>query len=121
MPATFQRAMTLILRGLTWKEVLAYLDDIIILGRDFDDSLKNLVKVLDKFREHKLKLKAEKCQLFQEEIIFLGKLCSRHGISPNPSSIAVVKNWPTPLSSKEVERFMGLANYHRAHIRTLLN
>ncbi len=116
-PATFQRAMTLILRGLTWKEVIAYLDDIIILGKDIDDSLQNLVEILDRFRKCNLKLKAKKCQLFQEEVVFLGKLCSRSGISPNPSSVAVVKNWPTPASSKDVERFMGLVNYHRAHIK----
>ena len=41
-PATFQRAMMLVLRGMTWRQVLAYLDDIIILGKSFDDHLENL-------------------------------------------------------------------------------
>jgi hypothetical protein len=31
-PATFERAMQLVLRGLTWTQVLVYLDDIIVLG-----------------------------------------------------------------------------------------
>ena len=72
-PATFQRAMTLILRGLTWQEVLAYLDDIIILGDNFDDALKNIIAVFDRFRKYDLKLKAKKCALFQKRVIFLGK------------------------------------------------
>ena len=55
--ATFQRAMTLILRGLTWEHVLAYLDDIIILGKSFEDSMENLIEVLRRFRYHNLKLK----------------------------------------------------------------
>ena len=32
-PSTFQRAMNLVLRGLTWKTVLAFLDDILVLGK----------------------------------------------------------------------------------------
>ena len=33
-PATFQRAMDLVLRGMTWEQVIVYLDDIIVLGTD---------------------------------------------------------------------------------------
>ena len=58
-PATFQRAMTLILRGINFKEALAYLDDIVILGKNFDDSLANLIKVLERFRHHNLKLNVD--------------------------------------------------------------
>ena len=44
-PSTFQRAMDLVLRGLAWKTVLAFLDDDLALGQDFDDHLKNLREV----------------------------------------------------------------------------
>ena len=37
---TFQRAMDLVLRGLTWKTTLAFLDDVLVLGHDFEDHLK---------------------------------------------------------------------------------
>ena len=46
-PATFQGAMMLVLRGLTWCQVLAYLDDIIILGKSFEDHLENLEMVFE--------------------------------------------------------------------------
>ena len=45
VPSTFQRAMDLVLRGLTWKTVLAFLDDVLVLGQDFEDHLKNLREV----------------------------------------------------------------------------
>ena len=35
-PATFQRAMQAVLQGLNWRVVLAYLDDVIVLGQSFD-------------------------------------------------------------------------------------
>ena len=57
--ATFSRVINLILRGLTWKTVLAFLDDILVMGMDFEDHLKNLAEALGRFRLHGLKLKPE--------------------------------------------------------------
>ncbi len=85
-PATFQRAIQLVLRGFLWEEVLAYLDDIIVLGRDFSDALLNLSKVLERFRSHNLKLKPIKCKLLKKQVKFLGKLVTEQGISIDPPS-----------------------------------
>ena len=71
-PANFQRAMQLVLRGLTWNHVLVYLDDVVILGKDFDDCIRNLREALLRFRKYSLKLKPNKCQLFQHEVEILG-------------------------------------------------
>jgi hypothetical protein len=69
-PATFQRVIQLVLRGLTWKQVLAYLDDVIVLGSDFQNHLGNLKLTLDRFRKYNLKLKPKKCCLFRKEVKF---------------------------------------------------
>jgi hypothetical protein len=63
-PATFQRVMHLVLRGLTWDRALVYLDDVIVLGKNFIQSLENLERVLQRFLTHNLKLKSKKCHLF---------------------------------------------------------
>lgn len=42
--------MTLVLRGLHWKKVLAFLDDILVLGKNFQDYLDNIIEVLQRFR-----------------------------------------------------------------------
>ena len=41
-PATYARIMNLVMRGLTWKTILAFLDDIVVLGKSFRDHLENL-------------------------------------------------------------------------------
>jgi hypothetical protein len=51
-PATYARVINLVLRGLNWKVVLPFLDDILVLGKDFAGHLANLRAVLDRFREH---------------------------------------------------------------------
>ena len=47
--------------GLNWKNVLIYLNDILIFGRDFDEHYTNLSEVLDRLRNAKLKLSPKKC------------------------------------------------------------
>ena len=78
-PATYTRVVNLILRGLNWNVVLAFLDDILVLGKNFEDHLSNLRKVLVRFREYKLKLKPSKCELFQQQVEFLGRVVSKNG------------------------------------------
>ena len=115
VPSTFQRIIQLVLRGLTWKTVLAYLDDVVILGNCFSDHIQNLKETLDRFRTYNLKLKPKKCLLFQK-VLFLGKIVSAQGIKPNPESIQKILDWPVPQNRKELQQFFGLASYHRDHI-----
>ena len=116
-PATYARVMNLVLRGLNWKTVLAFLDDILVLGHTFQEHLVNLAEALSRFREHGLKLKPKKCLFFQREVDFLGRKVRSNCIAMSDIDIQTVKNWPTPKCSKDVERFAGLANYHRAFVK----
>ena len=116
-PATFSRVINLILRGLTWKTVLAFLDDILVMGMDFEDHLKNLAEAFGIFRLHGLKLKPRKCILFQSEVEFLGRVVSSNQLKMATKGISTVTDWPEPTSSKEVEQFLELANYHRSFIK----
>mgnify|MGYP001554257834 CR=1 FL=1 len=76
--------MQLVLQGLLWKDAIAYLDDVIALGTDLDSHIESLRRVLGRFREHNLKLKPQKCQLFQWKVEFLGKVVSPEGIAMDP-------------------------------------
>lgn len=116
-PATFSRVIQQILRGLTWQECLAYLDDVIIFGSNMLSHTKNLSAVLARFEMYDLKLKPQKCALYQSEIKFLGKLVSTHGISAHPESTEIIKKWPVPKDIKQLESFLGFANYHRNHVK----
>ena len=115
-PGTFCRALGLVLRGLSWESVVSFLDDIVILGRSFEDHMKNMEQVLSRFRDFKLKLKPSKCELLKRDIIFLGHKVSREGVSPNPGKVREVKEWPTPKNKTELEAFLGLINFYREHL-----
>ena len=118
-PATFQRVMHLVLRGLTWDRALVYLDDVIVLGRDFPSALQNLEMVLQRFSAHNLKLKPKKCHLFSEEVTFLGRNITREGISVSDPHIKSLQEWPVPRDIDEIQKFLGFINYHREFIPNL--
>ena len=115
-PSFCQRAVELVLRGMTWKEVLAYLDDVIILGKNVTDHMERLRRVFERFREHNLKVKPKKCELFQTKVPFLGRIVSQEGISVDPDKVKAVHKYPVPQNTRQVERFLGFANYHRDFI-----
>ena len=101
--------------------MLAFLDDILVLGRDFGDHLASLRVVFERFRTYGLKLKPRKCDLFRKKVEFLGRVVGPEGMEIGPGYVKDVKNWPKPRNSKEVERFLGFANYHRAFIKDYTN
>ena len=89
-PATFQRLMEQIVKGLHWKTLLLYLDDIIVIAPDFETHLARLGKVFGRLRGTGLKLKPTKCELLQTEVGYLGHVVSRHGVSTDPDKIKAV-------------------------------
>lgn len=85
-PSTFERLMENILRGLQWQECLVYMDDIIVPGQSFSESLETLDHIFQRLSSANLKLKPSKCTLFQKEIKVLGHLVSESGISTDPQN-----------------------------------
>jgi hypothetical protein len=73
-PATFERLMETVLRGLTYDLCLVYLDDGIVIGHTFKEYLPNLRKVFERLREVRLKLNPGMCQLLQKKVKYLGDI-----------------------------------------------
>jgi len=74
------------------------------------------VLVLERLRSAGLKLKPQKCALFQKSISFLGHVVTEEGIGTDPTKTEVVKRWPVPRSVREVLSFLGLASYYRRFV-----
>jgi hypothetical protein len=105
--------MELIFRGMQWKTLLIYLDDIILYSSNLDDHFDKINEVLSRLKNAGLKLKPSKCEFLKDEVVYLGHVVCKNGSNPNPKVIESVKNWKTPETVKEVQKYLGLCSYYR--------
>ena len=108
--------MAQVFRGLDPKNCLVYLDDIVVFGKDFTETMQNLELVFKRLEKAHLKLKPKKCRVFQTEVEYLGHIVSEKGIQTDPKKVNVVAEWPIPQNVRDVRSFLGLASYYRKFI-----
>ena len=109
--------MEQVLAGMSWEVLLIYLDDVIVHAKSFQDQLERLRAVFTRLRAAGLKLSPTKCHLFQRSVTFLGHIVSSDGVSTYPEKVAAVRDWPTPMTPKQVRAFLGLCSYYRRFVR----
>ena len=68
--STFQRCMEAALHGLQWITCLIYLDNVVVFASSFEEHLERVDVVLDRIEMAGLKLKTEKCHIFNESVHF---------------------------------------------------
>lgn len=115
-PSTFQRLMDTLLKGMTWKQCLVYLDDVIIFANSFETHLERLNTILATFRAAKLKLKPSKCEFAMAQVCYLGFLITRDGLRPDTNKTRAIAELSAPGSKDEVKRFLGMLSYYRRFI-----
>jgi WD40 repeat protein len=118
-PATFQRLMDKVLKGLNWEKCVVYLDDIIIFASSFEEHLNRLEQVLQRLEQANLKIQPSKCRFAMEEVEYLGFKISKSGLSPNEDRIKVIQNMLPPTNKKGVKRFLGIITYYKRFIRDM--
>lgn len=116
-PATFQRAMNNIFRDVLYKFALCYLDDLIIYSKTFEEHIQHLEIIFEIIKKSGLRLNMSKCQFVKMFLEYLGHIVSRDGVSPCPKKIQAIVEFPAPTNVKEVQSFLGGANYYRKYVR----
>ena len=116
-PVTFQRVMEAVLRGLTWKCCLVYLDDVCIFSRTFESHLQHIEEVFKRLKQAGLKLRPNKCKFALRQIKYLGHIINSDGIMPDPEKVAAVREYPVPKSLKDLRAFLGLSGYYRKFVK----
>ena len=117
-PASFQGYINKILAEKLDIFVIVYLDDILIYTEDSGQGhVEAVMWVLENLRKNGLFANLKKCRFHQDEVRFLGYVVSGQGIRMEEERTEAVKNWPEPKSVRDVQVFMGFANFYRRFIR----
>ncbi|KAK7929110.1 hypothetical protein WMY93_005505 [Mugilogobius chulae] len=116
-PAVFQAMINDVLRDFLNRFVFVYLDDILIFSSSPEEHMVHVRQVLQRLLENKLYVKAEKCEFNVQSVSFLGYIIGCGQVKPDPSKIQAVADWPRPQNRKQLQRFLGFANFYRRFVR----
>ena len=116
-PAIFQNMMNEIFKGLIDHGVVIYLDDILIYSRNEDEHIALTKKVLERLLEHQLTLSPEKWEWHKFKVNILRYIISEEGIEIDQEKVKTVQQWEEPTTVKEVQSFLGFANFYRRFIK----
>ena len=113
--SVFMKLMDEVLRG--YNDFCAcYLDDIVLFSRTLEEHKTHITKVLDRLRQHKLKIKLKKCSFVKKETKYLGFVISTEGIKPDPNKVKAIKKLPRPTNLKSTRSYLGCYNYYRRYL-----
>ena len=117
-PGSFQGYVNKILAEKLNIFVIVYLDDILIYTEDPGKAHVEAVRwVLGVLRKYGLYANLKKCRFHKDEVRFLGFVVSRDGIRMEEERIDAVKKWPEPQSVRDIQVFIGFANFYRRFIK----
>ncbi|KAK7886523.1 hypothetical protein WMY93_026144 [Mugilogobius chulae] len=85
--------------------------------QDLQQHIQHVRTVLQRLLENKLFVKAEKCQFHASSVPFLGFVIEQGQIKADPEKVKAVADWPQPETRKQLQRFLGFANFYRRFIK----
>jgi transposase InsO family protein len=115
-PATFQRAIDVILSGVKWKTCLVYLDDVIIFSPDRESHLGHVDEALSLLRQAGLSLKLKKCRFFSETVDYLGHVIRPGRLGVAEKNTDALRTAAPPRTQTELRSFLGLCNVYRRFV-----
>ena len=99
------------------EEVVSFINNIII-GMEKEKGHNKVVKdVMERLVENYLYIKPEKCKWKVREVEFLGVVIGLEEIKIEKEKVKTVLDWLTLKEVKDIQKFLGLANYYQQFIK----
>lgn len=115
-PATWQRAIDNILGPSFESSVFVYLDDVIIVTKDYENHIKILKEVFERLDKAGLVISVDKCQLVRSELKYLGYVVNSQGLAVDPDKVSAILNIQSPRNVSEVRSILGMTSWYRRFI-----
>ena len=115
-PGTFQAFINSTLREYLDDFCTSYLDDILIYSDNKEEHIAHVSKVLERLQHAGLFLDVDKCEFFVTTVKYLGLIITTEGVKMDPAKVEAIVNWKSPRNLKDVQAFIGFANFYRKFI-----
>lgn len=112
---TFQRFMnTTVFPNLDF--LFVYIDDVLIASETEEEHERHLRTAFERLNQFGITINVSKCAFGKSKLDFLGFEVSTEGIRPLPEKVQAIVDYPRPETIQDLRRFLGMANFYRAHI-----
>jgi len=116
-PATFQYYINDLLFDLLDEYATAYLDDILIYSKTMKEHVEHVKEVLRRLDKAGLQVDIAKCEFHTKKTRYLGLIITPGGIEMDPAKVRAVQEWLPPATKRQLQRFLGFANFYRRFIK----
>jgi hypothetical protein len=104
---TFNRMVKIVLGLQLRRNILAYVDDVVIHNKKKDQHIEDLKETFANLRKYGLMLNPEKCIFGVSRGKILGCMVSKSGIEANPKKIEAIRNMRTPQTKRVIQKITG--------------
>ena len=115
-PAAFQQFVNTIFADMLDVCIIIYLDNILIYSEDMESHQQHVWEVFHRLWLHGLFAKPEKCEFHSDLVEYLGYRLSLEGLTMSLDKIQTISNWSEPRKVKDIQSFLGFANFYRQFI-----
>src|SRR5882724_11897871 len=115
-PAAFQQFMNDIFVDMIDIIVIIYLNDILIYSNNISKHKAHIKEVLRRLCTNGLFAHADKCEFHVTSREYLEYMLSPEGLTMAPYKVQIIQDWPTPRKVKNIQSFLGFANFYRRFI-----
>ena len=112
----FVRQIASLSAKMTWEELWAFFNDVLVFGPTFAKHCESLDRTLTLIEEAGLKVKPEKCCVLPQRVPFVDHILSVQGVSTDFEKVSAVKSWPPPTNVSPLRVFLGKIGYYRKFI-----
>jgi hypothetical protein len=105
---TYQKAIQKCLNSQIWKNIEAYIDDLVIKTAEEDQLITDLVETFSNLPEYQSKLNPTKCIFSVSFRLLLGFMVGHRGIEANPVKVDAIRNMDKPSCKKDIIKLTGM-------------
>ena len=117
-PATFQALINTTLCKYLDIFVTAYFDNILIYTKGIlKEHMQEVKKVFKVLQKADIRLRPDKCKFHVKIVKFLGSIITTDEIQMDDKKVKAIREWPEPRNLKEIQAFLGFANFYRRFIQ----
>lgn len=115
-PQTMCRLMDKVIPSELREFVFVYIDDLLVVSKNFETHIERLKVVANCLREANLSINMEKSKFCMREIRYLGHIVGGGCIKPDQGKVDAITNFPTPRTVRQVRSFLGMCGWYQRYI-----